>query len=210
VKSPPPGLEKRDEAALVGGAGNTLPVGFAALSGDAGFTFVFRPRRKWVQGLIGLVPGFFAWMLGTAMWHDLKGGHLGLPEILGGGFFIFALGFPAVAGFWFALSGLLGTRAFVRVDSNGVSIKERPLPFVRSRFIPKKELSQIHVQFFSKGGTYSVVATTENGNSYTLADHVPNKEQARYIEEEAERFLKIKDRLMPQESPKERPKEVEA
>jgi hypothetical protein len=193
---PPPGVEKESLGEPLLSAAAGLPVGFSALPNDGGFTLSFRIRKDWHRGLWGLTTGYFALVLGHSLYQDLTRDHLEWPLVFSFSFAVLVAAFPCVWGLAYSLSGLFKTRAMVKVEKEGLTIVERPLPLRGKRVIPRSDLVQVYVQDWPRKDGISIYAITASNRQVLLADDIEDPAQAHYIEAEVERFLGIKDRRM--------------
>lgn len=97
------------------------------------------------------------------------------------------------------LAGYLNTTT-VRVDWSTLSIHHGPLPWPGNQTIDARDIKQIyvkeHISRSRRGGTsvtYQVHALTHSGKNLQLLSGLPNDEQALFIEQEIEKFLRIQD-----------------
>lgn len=105
---------------------------------------------------------------------------------------------------YYTLTVFLNT-TYVTVDHYNLHIEHRPLrlPFYPDRHIPVTDLSQLHVEKYVSSKTnnrpnyaYAVTATFDNDEQIRIIKGLKKMDQARYVEQEVERFLKIEDAPM--------------
>ena len=128
--------------------------------------------------------------------------------------FIFALGevFPLLFMIPFILAGMyliyasLGyalNTTYITVDERYLSVKHKPLNFLiqKDKHFSPNEIDQLFVRKHEVGKTngqpvyaYAVDLILKSGNQVTLVKELHSVEYARYIEQEIEYYLKIKDR----------------
>ena len=98
--------------------------------------------------------------------------------------------------------GAFLNKTFVIVDHYNVHVETKPLrmPFYPDRHLPVGEIKQLHVEKYVASRTngrpdyaYTVIAQMTNQERLKLVKGLKNVNQARYIEQEVERFLKIPD-----------------
>lgn len=91
---------------------------------------------------------------------------------------------------------------YIIVDHGKISIEHRPLkiPFYPNREIPSRNVEQIYTYKYESSKTngrpnysFAVQAKLKNGSEVKLLKGLKNANQAQYIEQEIERFLRIKD-----------------
>ncbi|MCP4542601.1 MAG: hypothetical protein GY832_36225 [Chloroflexi bacterium] len=90
-------------------------------------------------------------------------------------------------------------RTYIRVNHSFLSIQHAPLPFPGNRTVDASDIKQVYSKENisrsrrSNSVTYEVHALTRNGRNLKLLSRLPNSEQALFIEQEIERFLRIQD-----------------
>ncbi len=105
---------------------------------------------------------------------------------------------------YYTLSVLFNT-TYIRVNHQEVVIEHRPLkmPFYPDRRAPVQDIDQLFIDKYVESRTnnrpnfaYAVRAVLKSNSDkrIPIIKGLKNKEQARYIEQEIERFLNIKDR----------------
>ncbi len=99
--------------------------------------------------------------------------------------------------------GYMVNTSFITVDENRISIEHKPLSFLiqRDRHFVPEDVQQLFVRKYEVGRTnnqpvfaYAVDINLKNQKSYNLVKGLHSVKYARYIEQEVEYFLKIKDR----------------
>ncbi|MEO1514783.1 MAG: hypothetical protein AAFV95_07215 [Bacteroidota bacterium] len=140
--------------------------------------------------------------------------------LLWNGFIFFITFFVALAGQWpfvlfltpFLLVGLyliysslgyLFNTTYITVNSERVSIEHRPINFLiqSDKYYHSSDIEQVFVQRYSVGSSngnpvyaFSIVMALKNGTRETLVKNLHSDEYGKYIEQQIELFLKIKDR----------------
>ena len=101
---------------------------------------------------------------------------------------------------YFTLAGFVN-RTEIRVDYRALTVRHRPLPVFSNRDIPASDLKQLYskerIRTRSKGGnhhSFEVHALTHSGRNIRLLSGLPNSEQALFVEQELEKYLRIEDR----------------
>ena len=80
-----------------------------------------------------------------------------------------------------------------------LSIRHVPLPYLGNKTVEASDVKQVYskerISRSRRGGsvTYEVHALTHSGRNLKLLSGLPNSEQALFIEQEIERFLRIQD-----------------
>lgn len=133
--------------------------------------------------------GFLAFWYATA----LQGGNLAM--------FLFPLIHVAVGvGLsYYVLAGYVN-KTYIHVDHFAISIRHAPLPWFGSRTVDAQDIKQVyvkrHISHSRRGGTsvtFEVHALTHSGKNLKLLGGLKNGEQALFIEQEIEKFLRIED-----------------
>lgn len=95
---------------------------------------------------------------------------------------------------------LFVNRTEIRVDTNTLEVRHRPLPWPGQRKISVHKIRQPFVKekisHTKNGGvniTYQVQAILEDSSAVTLVRGLPNREEARYLESKLEEILGIED-----------------
>ena len=108
---------------------------------------------------------------------------------------------------YYVISVLLN-KTYVYVSQREISIEHRPLrmPFYPNRNLLATDLDQLYVKKYTNSKTngrpnyaYSVVARMNTGSEVTLVKGLRMPEQATYLEQQIEKFLRIEDRAMEEE-----------
>jgi hypothetical protein len=100
--------------------------------------------------------------------------------------------------FYYGLCQVLNRTLIIATNDN-LSLKSKPLPLVRSKFIAKSDIEQLYFKQYTtttKNGTstsYQLYSLNKNNKSTILLKTIPNPESARFIETKLEKFFKIKD-----------------
>jgi len=108
---------------------------------------------------------------------------------------------------YFVIAGYIN-KTYITVTNNVFKIKHKPLPFFKTISMSARELKQLyskeHISRSNNGTscTYEVHAKTNSGENIKLVDNLPNSEQALYIEQEVERYLRIDDEPVRGEIPR--------
>lgn len=123
----------------------------------------------------------------------------GATEIL-----LFMIPFILVGAYLIYLSvGHFVNTTYITVDDKRLSIDHRPIKFLsqKDQNYSPDEIEQLYVRKYSPGSqndqpvwAYAVDMILKNGKRITLAKELHAVSYARYIEQEIEYFLKIKDR----------------
>ena len=97
-----------------------------------------------------------------------------------------------------ALAGWLN-RTRITVDQGRISVRHGPLPWLGNKDLDGSTMKQLYSkEKISRGRnstsvTYEVHAITTNGRNEKLLSGLETSEQALYIEQEIERYLRIED-----------------
>ena len=103
----------------------------------------------------------------------------------------------------YASVGYLVNTSYITVDEHRISIEHKPISFLiqKDRHFAPEEVEQLFVRKYEVGKTndrpvyaYAVDLVLKNEKNYTLVKGLHSVNYARYIEQEVEHFLKIKDR----------------
>ena len=112
-----------------------------------------------------------------------------------------------IALLYYMLTVFLNT-TYISVDSYNLSIEHRPLklPFYSNQYIPIFEIEQLFVERYSSGKTngrpmyaFALYAILKNKERIKLIKGLKVYQQALYLEQEIERFLKITDQAVEDE-----------
>ncbi|MCK5682516.1 hypothetical protein KAJ27_00280 [bacterium] len=108
--------------------------------------------------------------------------------------------FFAISAAYGALA-ILVNKSVIRVTSFSIDIDHKPLPWPGNKSIKSKDIDQIyckvkvhHGSGASKGYTYEVHASMREGMPVKLISGLPESDQALFLEQEIEKFLKIEDK----------------
>lgn len=107
---------------------------------------------------------------------------------------------------YYTIAGYIN-KTYIGLNYNILKIKHAPLPFWGNREIPVEELSQLYVKRHEQQGknkttvTYQLHATLKSGEEKTLVTGFDEPEKALYLEQEIEKFLRIKDEPVAGELP---------
>lgn len=131
---------------------------------------------------------------------------------LGGGIFsifsFFPLIFGGVAvGLIYYTVGLWINQTVITVSDSEIKVRSKPLPTLGNKTIDSRFIGQLYVKQrvsrnSNSGGTsitYQVRIVTDDGKNQTLVGNLPKSEQALYIEQQIERYLRLKNEPIPGE-----------
>lgn len=102
---------------------------------------------------------------------------------------------------YYTLAGYLN-RTTIDVEPNALTIRHGPLPWWGNQDVSSRQLKQLYCKRDDHGGNgyrrgypaYSVHAITEEGRNIKLLSGLDTSEQALFIEQEVEKFLRIEDK----------------
>lgn len=100
---------------------------------------------------------------------------------------------------WWTAATLFNRTEFV-ISGGQLSVRHGPVPVPGKRDVPTRDLEQLYCEEHvsrSRNGvtiTYSVRARTTDGRMVVLLKDLPDRDQALFIEQEAERQLRIANR----------------
>jgi len=103
----------------------------------------------------------------------------------------------------YASVGYLVNNTFITVDDKRISIEHKPINFLiqKDKHFSPEEVDQLFVRRYEVGKTndrpvyaFAVDLILKNGKTHKLVDGLHALDYARYIEQEIEHYLKIKDR----------------
>lgn len=109
---------------------------------------------------------------------------------------------------YYTIAGYIN-KTYISVDSRAMTIEHAPLPFGKNKYIRSKDLKQLYSKekvHHGKNGasfSYEVHAVTATGSKIKIVSGLSNSDQALYIEQEIEKFLKIEDMPVRGEIPRE-------
>jgi hypothetical protein len=98
-----------------------------------------------------------------------------------------------------AIAGYIN-KTYIRVDKSSIAIKDSPLPFFRNKTLNSSDIKQLFSKEKITGGrggssvSYEVHAITKDKKRIKLLKGLESSEQALFIEQEIEKFLKIEDK----------------
>ncbi len=123
--------------------------------------------------------------------------------------FLFVIPFILVGVYLlYASVGYLVNTTFITVDDKRISLEHKPINFLiqKDRHFAPEEVDQLFVRRYVEGKTndrpvhaFAVDLLLKNGKKHKLVDGLHALDYARYIEQEVEHYLKIKDRPVPGE-----------
>lgn len=105
------------------------------------------------------------------------------------------------------LAGYLN-KTYIRISYNSLTITHRPLPFLGQKNLTKQDLKQLYSKETiphgenSNSSSFSVQAITKSGKIIELVSGLPTSEEALFIEQEVEKYLKIDDEPVRGEIPR--------
>jgi len=101
---------------------------------------------------------------------------------------------------YYVIAGYLN-KTYVRVDYSSIVIKDSPLPFFRNKTLNSSDIKQLyskekirHNRESGSSVSYEVHAVTNDKKNIKLLRGLESSEQALFIEQEIEKFLKIEDK----------------
>ncbi len=103
----------------------------------------------------------------------------------------------------YASLGYALNTSYITVDEDRISIEHKPINFLiqKDRHYAPEEVDQLFVRKYEVGKTneqsvyaFAVDLILKNGKKHTLVKELHSVDYARYIEQEIEYYLKIKDR----------------
>jgi len=100
--------------------------------------------------------------------------------------------------FYGVLSGYLN-KTYIRIAYNSLTVTHGPLPWFGQKSLGKEDLQQLYSKEIVYGGrngpsySYSVQAVTRKGQVIELVPGLSSKEEALFIEQEVEKYLRIED-----------------
>lgn len=152
--------------------------------------------RRWFSPTIIFLTVFAVFWCGfLAFWYAMamQGGDL------------FMLLFPilhlavGIGLVYYVLAGYLN-KTSIRVGWSSITIEHTPLPWLGEQKVDARDIKQIYVKESitrsRRGGTsttYRVHALTHSGKNLKLLSGLPDSEQALFVEQEIEKFLRIED-----------------
>ena len=92
-------------------------------------------------------------------------------------------------------------RIFFNIDGEYIHIKWRPKKLTRDRKFHITEIDQIYIKTINGRNSIYMITNGSNGQKHTrLFTQIMSLSKARYLEQEIERHLGIKDREVPEET----------
>lgn len=105
------------------------------------------------------------------------------------------------------LTGLFN-KTYIRISHGSLLVIHRPLPWLGQKNIPRQDLKQLYSKESVYPGEhghsrrYSVQAITKKGQVIALVSNLASSEEALFIEQEIEKYLKIDDEPVRGEIPR--------
>jgi hypothetical protein len=99
-------------------------------------------------------------------------------------------------------------KTYIRISYNSLQITHKPLPWFGQRDIPRAELKQLYSRESTRyadsryPSSYSVQVITKKGQNIELVSGLSSGEEAIFIEQEIEKYLKIEDEPVRGEIPR--------
>lgn len=146
---------------------------------------------------------------------------ISIPEVLIGSLvpfisFIFIMAYFAKDGafpLWLTLTGsLLGFlsilnllnrsnhKIFINIDNQYLSIKRKPKKFIQDQQYNIKDVDQVYIKNIGGYHVYMMINSPGGQKHVKLVSNIPSLSKARFLEQEIERKLGIKDRRVPEET----------
>lgn len=156
------------------------------------------------RGIVGLISGSFFWnllLIPILIWMALSGHFL---------LILFFSGHVVTGGLLLLyLLARLFNKSTITVQKSGIRIEHAPIktPWNKSQFLPKKAIQQLYVSRYSEKvnrkskqsvQAYALSAVMTNNKTIELVRGM-NKETQLYLEQEIERYLGIRDEIVPSE-----------
>jgi hypothetical protein len=161
--------------------------------------------RRWFHPAAILLAFFAATWIGfLAFWYGMAGSS-GAPTF----FFLFPLVHVAVGlALGYGAAAMFLNRTVIRAEGGSLSVRHGPLPWRQGPTIPSSGIAQVFTREDrpkqdSGSPTYSVHAVRRDGTRVRLLGTVPSADHALFLEQAVERHLKIADRSVPGEVPRE-------
>lgn len=151
--------------------------------------------RKWFG------PLFFFLAFFSLFWNGIVWS-IALTAILSENYFVIlfmSLHLTVGLGVLYYAIALLVNSTEIRVDRRYLSVKHAPLPFPGNCTMPVGRIEQIYCKEKIGGGrgrsvTYELYAIAEQNQRQKIVKGLPTAEEAIFLEQEIERFLRIEDR----------------
>ena len=92
-------------------------------------------------------------------------------------------------------------KIYTVIDQEYLSIQYRPKNFTQDKLIPTQEIEQLYIKTLASNYfiLYAVLNTPEGQKHVKLIKYIENRNRARYLELEIEKYLGIEDRRLPEE-----------
>ncbi len=96
------------------------------------------------------------------------------------------------------LAGFLN-KTYIRIAYNALKVTHAPIPWPGRRDIARQDIKQLYVKQITHSGkhghthSYTVEVITTHGKTIKLVSGFPNTEEARFIEQEVEKYIGITD-----------------
>lgn len=109
--------------------------------------------------------------------------------------------------FYGVLAGYIN-KTYIRISNGSINITHRPLPWLGRKNIPRQDLKQLYSKETIRQGKngqyyrYYVEAITNKGENIRLIGNLDSSEEALFIEQEIEKYLKIEDQSVRGEIPR--------
>lgn len=92
-------------------------------------------------------------------------------------------------------------RIFLTIDQEFFHIRWRPKKWIKDRNFPIKKVNQIYTKSHDgHHAIYMIVNGPEGQKHIRLMGEITSLSKARYLEQEIEKYLKIEDRIVPEET----------
>lgn len=146
---------------------------------------------------------------------------ISIPEVLIGSIvpfisFIFIMAYFAKDGafpLWLTLTGSLvgflsilnllnrsNHKIFINIDDQHLTIRRKPKKFIQDQQYNVKDVDQVYIKNIGGYHVYMMINSPSGQKHVKLVSNIPSLSKARYLEQEIERKLGIKDRRVPEET----------
>ncbi len=108
---------------------------------------------------------------------------------------------------YYLIAGYIN-KTVIEVNSMFLSVRHRPLPFLGNKKIQSQDIKQLYSKEMIHRGknginyTYEIHAVLDNDKRIKVVSGMPRSEQALFIEQEIEKYLKIRDESIEGEIPR--------
>lgn len=100
-----------------------------------------------------------------------------------------------------SLIGRKKHKAYLEVDEDYIGIYWKPRKFYKNKRFPIADVDQVYTKSFGgRGSVYLILNGADGEKHVKLMENLESKSKARFIEQEIERHLKIRDRAIPEET----------